>query len=406
MLLALLALTACGGSPTPPTPPAVVAVQTTKAKLRTIADVVTTGGSIFPLHQANLSPKISAPVRTFYVERGDRVHRGQLLAVLDNHDLAGAAVASEGAYDQARATYQRTLSSTLPEQIQAAEVAAQNAKASLDAQQKLYESYVYLYEQHAGARKQVDQAKVALTTAQNQYQTATNTLDHLKTTGVADQTNAAKGQLESAHGQFLSAQAQLVYSRLRSPIDGVVADRSVYPGQLATAGVPLITVVDVSKVIVRLHVPQPQAALLKMGDAASIHVPGMKQAVAAKVTVLSPALDPNSTTVEVWVAAPNPGDHLQPGTSVEVSITANTVPDALVVPAASLLNASDGSQAVMVVKPDRHVRRQKVTTGITDNGDVQILSGLRPGEEIVAAGAYGLPDGTEIKSAKTVAPQP
>lgn len=242
----------------------------------------------------------------------------------------------------------------------------------------------------------MDLAAVALTKAQSQYATAEKHRKNLQSKGKSEQIRAAKGQLETAHGAYLSAKAQVAYSKLHSPIDGVVADRSVYPGEMATAGTPLIRVIDVSKVVVRLHVPQPKAAHLKLGDPATIHVPGLQQGVPGKITVFSPALDPNSTTVQIWVEAKNPNNELQPGTSVEVSIVAKVVPNALVVPTSAILTASNGTTSVMVVGADNRVQRHDVTTGIENNGSVQIVSGLKPGEEVVATGAYGLPDKTKV----------
>ena len=172
LAIALAFTTACSSSPPALTPPALVTVRTTKAKLQSISSVVTATGSFYPLHQASLSPKISAPVRAFYANRGDRVRRGQLLAVLENKDLAATATASEGAFDQARANYATSTATTLPEQLQTDELNVQNAQANLDAQQKLYDSNLQLFREHAGARKQVDQAAVALTAARSQYLTA------------------------------------------------------------------------------------------------------------------------------------------------------------------------------------------------------------------------------------------
>ncbi|MGH9585020.1 MAG: efflux RND transporter periplasmic adaptor subunit, partial [Bryobacteraceae bacterium] len=177
LTVALLFLTACGSSPPPPSPPTVVTVQTTKVKRQTISDILTLGGTLYPLHQADISPKISAPVRRFYVQRGDQVHRGQLLAVLENNDLTAAAKASEGAFDQARANYNMVTATTLPEQIQTAELNLQNAQANLRAQQKLYDSNLWLYRQRALARKVLDQSEVTLTTAKSQYLTAKKHLD-------------------------------------------------------------------------------------------------------------------------------------------------------------------------------------------------------------------------------------
>src|SRR5579863_9449263 len=115
-----LAALGCGGSNNLPASEAVVAVETTPAAVRSIASIVSGEGVLFPIHQASISPKITAPVRKFYVQRGDRVHSDELLATLENHDLAAAVVSAQGSYDQARANYASATTSTLPEEIQTA----------------------------------------------------------------------------------------------------------------------------------------------------------------------------------------------------------------------------------------------------------------------------------------------
>src|SRR5678816_4763528 len=100
--------------------------------------------------------------------------------------------------------------------------------------------------------------------------------------------------LRSLLGSEMCIRDRLSYSEIRSPIDGVVADRPLYPGEMAAAGAPLLTVMDISQVIARAHIPQPEAALLKAGDQATITVPGEDNPIEGKITVVSPALDPNS----------------------------------------------------------------------------------------------------------------
>ena len=187
-------------------------------------------------------------------------------------------------------------------------------------------------------------------------------------------------------------------TRARSPIDGVIADRSVYPGDIAPAGTPLFIVMDTSKVVARVHIPQSQAVLLKLGDAATLHVPGLQANVPGKVTVISPALDPSSTTVEIWVVAGNPNRNLQPGSSVGVSIVAQTVPDALVIPQSAVLAENSGPGHVVVIGKDGLTHSRDVTTGIQQGTLVQILTGLHAGEQIVVSGAYGLPDKTKVQA--------
>jgi HlyD family secretion protein len=375
-----------------------VPVQVAAVEKTTIQRTVTAEAILFPLQQAAITPKISAPVKAFYIKRGSHVRQGQLLAVLENRDLAAAAQDSKGAYDQAQAAYETTTAASLPQEIQKATLDTQAAKQMLDAQQKIYASRHDLFEQGAMPRKELDQAGVDLTQARNQYEIAQKHLDALNAIGKQQALKSAAGQLESAKGKYLGAEAQLGYSEIRSPIDGVIADRPLYPGEMAAAATPLLTVMDISQVIARTHIPQPEAALLKVGDKATIAVPGEDTPIEGTITVVSPALDPNSTTVEVWVQARNPNQRLKPGTSVQVSMLAKTVADALVIPVAGLLTAQDGTTSVMLVGADNHAHQKNVRVGIRQGDQVQIIEGLQAGDKIVASGAYGLPDNTKIKA--------
>ena len=374
-----------------------VTVQVAAVEKTTIQHTVSTEAILFPRQQAAIVPKISAPVAKFLVKRGSRVHSGELLAVLENRDLAAAAQDTKGAYDQAEAAYKTTTAASLPEEIQKAEADAQQTKQALDAMEKVFESRQQLFQQGALPRKELDQSRVDVTQARNQNVIAKKHLDALMAIGKQQELKAAGGQLESAHGKYLGAQAQLSYSEIRSPIDGVVTDRPLYPGEMAAAGTPLITVMDVSSVIAKAHIPQADAALLKVGDPGTMTVPGVDDPVEGKVTVVSPALDPNSTTVEIWLEAKNPKHQLMPGTSVKLSITAKTVKDALVVPAAAVVNAPDGSTVVMVAGADGKAHQKAVKVGIKQADDVQILEGVSENDKVVASGAYGLPDNTKIK---------
>jgi HlyD family secretion protein len=374
-----------------------VSVQVVPAKKATIEQTVTSEAVLYPLAQSAIVPKISAPIKAFYVNRGGKVHAGQLLATLENRDLAAAAQDNQGAYDQAQAAYTIATASTLPEEIQKAQGDTQAAKVALEAEQKLYDSRQDLYKQGALPRKDLDQAAVALTQAKNQYELAQRHLDALMAVSKQQELKSAAGQLQSAKGKYLGAAAQLSYSEIRSPINGVVTDRSLYPGEMAAAGTPLLTVMDTSSVIARAHIPQDQAVLLKLGDKAAITVPGEEDPIEGKVTVVSPALDPNSTTVEVWVQAKNPKARLRPGTSVQISMLARAVPNSLVVPAAAVLTSPDGSNYVMVAGSDNKAHQKTLKTGIKQGDQVQVVEGLAEGERVITSGAYGLPDNTKIR---------
>ncbi len=396
-VLAALLLAGCSGVSSVPDTTPTTAVQTENVQRQPIEDVVRAQGTLYPIRQASLSPKVSAPVEKFYVNRGSAVHPGELLAILANKDLAAGVVSARGAFDQARANYESTTTSTLPEEIQSAEAAVQNAKSDLDRQQRLFESETNLYNEGAIARKQLDATAVALTAARNAWNSAQKHLQLLQSSGAQQQQKAAKGQMEAAQGQLLSAQAQLGYTEIRSPIAGSVADRAVWPGDIAPAGTPLLVIVDISKVVLRIHIPAAEAARLHIGDPATFHVPGMKGTVPAKVNIISPALDPNSTTIEVWLVADNPGEKLAPGISVGASIVVRRVPGALVVPGSAVLVNDEGEARVMTVGADNVAHDQPVVTGIRNNGMVQVVTGLHAGEQVIVSGDFGLPDKSKVK---------
>ncbi len=279
-LSSLLLLESCSKEPAEketPVPVQVVAVEKT-----TLEQKVTAQAVLFPLQQSAIVPKISAPVKAFKVKRGSKVRKGQLLAVLENQDLAAAAQDTRGTYDQAQATYQTTTAADLPQEMQKAQLDEEAAKKLMEAQEKIYASRQDLFQQGALPRKELDQAGVDVTNSRNQYRIAQKHLEDLQSIGKQQALKGAAGQLESAKGKYLGAEAQLSYSEIRSPIDGVVTDRPLYPGEMAAAGTPLITVMDLSQVIARCHIPQPDAALLKVGNKATVQVPGLDEPVEGK----------------------------------------------------------------------------------------------------------------------------
>ena len=107
------------------------------------------------------------------------------------------------------------------------------------------------------------------------------------------------------------------FANLRSPIDGVVTDRPLFPGETAAAGTPVITVMDTSSLLAKLHLAQASAQNLALGHSAKLTVPGVEDALDGTVSFISPALDPGSTTVEVWLKLPNRDGRFKVGTSVQ-----------------------------------------------------------------------------------------
>jgi multidrug efflux pump subunit AcrA (membrane-fusion protein) len=375
----------------------VVSVQTTPVQRAPISQIISAEAVVSPLQQAIITPKITSTISKFLVQRGSRVKQGQLLAVLENKDLSAAAEQSRGELDQAEAGYVTTVNAGLPQQVQKAELDAAAAKAGFEAQQKVYDSRKDLFQQGALPRRDLDSAQVALAQARSTHEVAQRQLDDLKRLGEKQLLKSASGQFSAAKGKYRGAEALLSYSEIRSPIDGVVTDRPQFPGELATANQPLITVMNTSKLIAKAHIAQSEAAALKVGNPSELKVPGLDETVKGRISLVSPALDPGSTTIEVWVEALKPETALKPGMTVEVSMTAKSVKDALVVPTPAVFKNSEGADYVLLAGSDGHAHVKTVQVGVRNAEFTQIVSGVIAGEPIVSSGGYALPDKTQIK---------
>lgn len=375
----------------------VVTVQVTPAKRATISQTVSAEAVIYPLEQATIAPKITAPITSFKVRRGDRVRKGQLLATLENRDLAGQAEASQGQFEQADAGFKTSVDATIPQQLQKAQLDADAAKAAFEAQQRVYDSRKELFQQGALPQRDLDSATVALAQARGAYEVAQKQLTDLERLGKEQAIKSAHGSRLTAEGQMRTAEAQLSYSEIRSPIDGVVTDRPLYAGDLATANQPILTVMNLSRLIAKCHIAQSDAAMLKAGNPAELTVPGLDEPIKGRVSLVSPALDPGSTTIEVWVEAVKPNSALKPGMSVEVSMTAKTVKDALVVPTPAIFKNNEGGHYVVIAGSDGHAHLKTIQIGAHNAEFSQVASGVNPGEPIITSGGYALPDNTQIK---------
>lgn len=378
----------------------VVSVQVMPAQKAPIAQTVTAEAVVFPLEQATIAPKITSTVKRFLVQRGSHVKKGDLLAELENADLSATAESSKGEYEQAEASYVTTVGAGLPQQLQKAELDAAAAKSAFDAQQRIYDSRKDLLQQGAIPRRDFEAAEVALAQARSQNEQAQKQLADLHRIGKEQLLKSAQGSRLSAEGKYRSAEAMLSYSQIKSPIDGVVTDRPLYQGDLATANQPMLTVMNLSRLIAKAHIPQAEAASLRVGNPAELKVAGLDEPVKAVVTLVSPALDPGSTTIEVWVEARKPNPAVRPGMTVEVAMVAKTAKDAIVVPAGAVFKTDEGANYVLLAGGDAKAHQKKVQVGIRNTEMAQVLSGINAGDAVIVSGGYAVPDGTRIEIAK------
>ena len=374
-----------------------VAVQAEHPSVGPISEQIAADAILAPLAQAAIAPRISAPIRAVYVQRGSHVRKGQLLISLEDRDLQGSALDSQGAVTSAQAAYATATRATIPEEVQKAQLDVDQARANLEVANRTAEERKRLLQEGAISGRDTDTAIAAAVQAKAAYDAAVKHLQSVENTTRRTDEEAVKGQLTSAQGRLVNAEAQVSYANLRSPIDGVVTDRPLFPGETAPAGSPVVTVMDTSSLLAKLHIAQSAAQKLKIGGSAQVFIPGIDDPQTATVSLISPALDPGSTTVEVWLKLPNTNGRFKVGTPVHAVLQGVTIPNAIQVPVGAILPADDGSTNVLLVQPDGTAKKRPVKVGLKTTEKAQILEGVTPNDLVITEGGYGLDEGSKVK---------
>lgn len=397
-----LVLMVCAGLPAgckkaEQVPEAQVAVQAEHPTIASISEEIAADAVLSPLAQAAIEPRISAPILSESVQRGSRVHKGELLVRLEDRDLRGTALDSEGSLTQAQAAYTAATLATIPEDVQKAELDVAQAKANLDVANRTFEERNRLLDEGAIARRDVETARASAVQAQAAHDSAAKHLADVQKTTQQTSIDSAQGQLASAKGKLQNAQAQVSFANLQSPIDGVVTDRPYYQGETAPAGSPVVTVMDTSSLLAKVHIAQSAAQKLKMGGTAELTIPGEQEPQKATIALISPALDPGSTTVEVWLKLPNPDARFKVGTPVHAIMQGKTIPNALQIPVSAVVRADNGGSIVMLVGSDAAAHKREVRLGLRTSEKAQVLSGVAATDMVITQGGYGLDEGTKVK---------
>jgi multidrug efflux pump subunit AcrA (membrane-fusion protein) len=372
-------------------------VQVTAVTQSAIHRVVAGDGALFARDQAAVMPKIAAPVEKFLVNRGDHVKAGQLLAVLESRDLTSEVAEGQAGLQQAESNLRATADASIPESVVKAQTDVESSRQTTEAAKRALDAREGLFKEGALAQRQVDEARVTWAQANAQHLSAQEHLRVLQGVAKLEQVKSATAQQAAAKAHHETLQAQLGYAEIHSPIGGVIADRPLYAGEMATPGAPLLTVIDISRVVARVNVPQSQAATVKPGQPATVTMVDNGESLKGTVTVVSPATDPNSTTVQIWIQMENPGERLKPGSSVHAAIVTEEIRNAMVVPVAAILPGEEGGTAVLVIDSDSIAHLRPVVVGVREGDKAQLLTGVRPGESVVVVGGLGVEDKAKVK---------
>ena len=372
-------------------PKSVVAVKTARAELTDVQLSVRAPATLFPREQASTAARITAAIRRLLVRKGDPVRAGQVLAELENSDLAAQRREAQAAILEAQAT--------TATDVERARGQLATTEAALNQAQKIYERRRTLFAEGAIPERDLLVSQTEFSQAKTAHEVARRALELLESPSGGGQPGIVQSRLAAARARLANIEAQLEFTEIRSPLAGSITEQYLYPGDMAKPDTPVFTVMDLSVVIARAQVPEAEASRVALRQSCSFHpADHVDQAFDGRVTLVNQAVDSARRTVEVWCDIPNPRRGLRGGTFGSLTIITGSAPHSVVVPQ-SALQLTEGSRTGWVMVVDRNVaHRREVEAGETLDGKVRILKGLAGGEQLVVEGAYALPDGAQVSA--------
>jgi len=346
---------------------------------------------------ANIASPVAGVVASVQCKMGQQVKAGDVLIRLDDRVATSAEAQAQAVLAQAQASLAALKATPRPDQLQIAQLAVDKARATLDFAQKNNDRVTKLATDQGVSGKTVEQTANDLATAKTDLALAQKQLDLLKNTPTPEDLRQEEAKVAQANAALATARVQREMLTIVSPIDATVVLLSVNPGESVDTTRTLVQLVATDRLVVDVDVPAEQLPATAEGLAAQIFVgPQSKEPVASNVAFVSPQVDPKTGAVMVVITLPADAG-IRPGRSVRARIIAEEHKDVLAVPREAVVTDENGDSVVALIEGDQATRKT-VTAGFEENGQIEITAdGLKEGDAVATAGAFGLPQATKVK---------
>ena len=242
---------------------------------------------------------------------------------------------------------------------------------------------------------EVERAKAALERLENELNRATEM--HSRQLLSTDEFDRVRFDTDSQRAALKLAQLQLNYTEIKAPIDGVISERMVKVGNLVSQHEAVFRIDDFSPLWAVLHVPERELNTLHQGQSVRLSLdayPGTS--FSGEVIRISPVVDPTTGTFKVTAEVRDDSNRIKPGLFGRVQIIYDEHQDVTLVAKEAILS-EDGKHAVFLVAADQSVSRQEIQVGYEESGQIEVISGLQPGDTVVTAGKGSLRDGAKVE---------
>jgi HlyD family secretion protein len=385
-------------------------------------------GSVHAFETVHLRANVSGFLKVQNVDIGDRVKKGQVLAVIAVPELDKQLQRNQASLEQARARVKQMEArvASAAADHKAAEAAIVQADANHEStlawvryRQKKLDRITALFKLKSIDEKVVDEVKEQFEATRESERAAKAGIatSHANLAAAAARIKQAEADVAGAESEVKVAQAELEktqvlldYATITAPFDGEICHRNFFPGDFIRsagegAGQALLVIQRTDKLRVVVQVPDTAVPFLDKGDPAVVRIdslPGRR--FPAKVSRKAGSEDPNTRLMHVEVDLPNPTGEIGDGMYGKVKILLDRFPNLLSVPSCCLVKTKEGQAAVYVVEGDR-VRLREVRV-CKDNGRrVAVTSGLAADDLVVLAPAAGIVHGVDVQAHLVEDPQ-
>jgi HlyD family secretion protein len=355
-----------------------------------------TTGDIAPLMQVELFPKVSGYLERIYVDLGDSVRQGQAIAQIDRSDFLHKVQEVEAKVGQARAALNELDAGTRTEEIRQAEEAVKQAQSRFENCRLQRERMEALYKREIVSKKDFDNADTEYCVAEAQLASNQERLKLLKEGARQEVREGGRARLREMEAILAQEQIRLQNTTIMAPFAGEITRRYVDAGALVSSSTPLVTLAHTETLKVTANLMEKDISLVRTGMKAKIQTEGFPdKRFEGTIVRTSGALDLATRTLQAEISIPNPGRVLKPGMFAKIEIALLTKSGVVTIPRVALID--DGkSRAIFVVENNQALRRP-VVTGIEQGDQIEILEGVKEGEQVVIKGQGSLKEGSSVR---------
>lgn len=367
--------------------------QTVAARTQNLSVKVTASGSVIPVQEVNLSPKMSGRLVKLFVDQGDRVEAGQVVAQMDDRDIQAQVRQQKANVELAGARLAEARAGSRSEEIAQAQAQVAAAQSQVNLTQERTVRYQNLFRQGAIAKDQLDEVLANAQSAQANLQQTQKRVEELRNGTRIEQVDQAEAQLAQAEAALQSVQVQAEDMSIRSPLSGIVSQKYANVGAFvtpttsasATSSATSTSIVAVaSNLEVLAKIAETDIAQIRTGQAVEIQAdafPG--QIFKGRVRLVAPSavVEQNVTSYQVRVTLGTGQQTLKAGMNVDLNFVGDRLKDALVIPTVAIVT-QQGKTGVMVADDKQQPQFRPVTIGVSQDEDTQVLKGLELGEQV------------------------